>query len=84
MQVSADAILTYFITYGTLALLSASKKTHLFTYSPVALLCAATYKIHISNTINTIVELYINYCSKISYLFSLIFRKNWDVYKMCF
>ena len=49
------------------ALLSAPKKLHLFTHSTLALLCAATYKIHISNTINTIVELYIDYSSKISY-----------------
>ena len=39
---------------------------------------------HISNTINTIIELNINNRSKISYLSSLIFRKNWDVYKWCF
>ena len=64
-----------------LALLCAPKKPHFITYSMVALLCAATYKIHISNTINTIVELYINNSSKITYLALLILHKNWDVYK---
>ena len=77
MQVSAVAILTYFLIYSTLALKCAPKKTHFLIYRMQALIRAATYKIHISDIINTIVELYINNSTKISYLSSLIFRKNW-------
>ena len=53
-----------------LALKGAPKKTHFLIYSMLALKHAPFYKIHISNTINPIVELYINYTSKISYLSS--------------
>ena len=60
-----------------MALFRAAKKPHFPTYSTVALFRAATYKIHISDIINTIVELYINNSTKISYLSSLIFSKNW-------
>ena len=55
-----------------------------FIYRMV-LLCSKTFYFnHISNIINTIVELNINNRSKISYLSSLIFQKNRDVYKWCF
>ena len=62
-----------------MALFRAAKKPHFPTYSTVALFRAATYKIHISDIINTIVELYINNSSKISYLSSLIFHKKMEM-----
>ena len=75
---------TYFLIYCTVTLFSAPEIPHFLIYRTVTLFSATFYFNHISNNINTIVELNINNCSKISYLSSLIFPINWDVYKWCF
>ena len=75
---------TYFLIYCTVTLFSAPEIPHFLIYCTVTLFSATFYFNHISNNINTIVELNINNCSKISYLSSLIFPINWDVYKWCF
>ena len=75
---------TYFLIYCTVTLFSAPEIPHFLIYRMVTLFSATFYFNHISNNINTIVELNINNCSKISYLSSLIFLINWDVYKWCF
>ena len=82
---------TYFLIYCTVTLFSAPEIlvhlkfwTYFLIFRTVSLFSATFYFDHISNNINTIVELNINNCSKISYLSSLIFPINWDVYKWCF
>ena len=69
------AMFTYLVTYRTLALFCAPEIPHLFTYSTLTLNRATISFNHISDTINTIIELNINNRSKISYLSSLIFEK---------
>ena len=60
-----------------LSLFCAPEIPHLVIHSMFILNCATSSFNHISNTINTIIELNINNISKISYLSSLIFCKNW-------
>ena len=84
MQLRGHEFCTYLVTYGTMTLFSAPGIPHLVIYGTMTLFSSTISFNHISHTINAIIELNINNKSKISYLSSLIFRKNWDVYKWCF